>query len=583
MFKLTTISFLLFITTFINFITTYISWQRRKAKGGLYFALGMLAITFWTLMTGLDYSATVIGYKVLFAKFETLGYNSALVLLTIFALNYGGYEEWIKKPWVKFLFWGIPAINILLAFTNEFHYLYWTHYQFNPVQDNVLIFYHGSGFYFASITGYLLAITMFAVLWRASRQGPNLARQQAGLLFAALGVPLIGNLIYLSGFSGLEGVDGSSIALSLSGLLILIALYSTRLLNIVPIARHTIVEWMADSVLVLDTENRIVDFNIAAQNLFEINQTHIGQKIENVLIDWPQLIELSSDSTINIIHSTFKNEHEAKFFDANITILKNKVGVIYGRLISLRDITEYKKIEVSLAEQLLETENLHQNLQKSQTKIIEQQRILAKVEERQRIGRDMHDSVNQSIHGLLLFSETLAVLLKKQQPEQALHLVSRIQESGRQALKEIRLLVYESQFQTYNENDNLINALEKRLQLVEHRVGIQAELKVVGSNNASYPQDWNENLYWLTIEALNNTLKHAQAEKVLIKIDYSDQYFKLEVTDNGIGFKVDTLKNIAGFGTRTMQERTELLKGTLVIQSSRKKGTSVLLTIPKEA
>ena len=87
-FRLTNFSIILFITTVINFITTYNAWQRRKIKGGLYFALGMMGITLWTLAAGLDYAAVPIPLKVFFAKLEATGYNIALSLLAVFSLVY---------------------------------------------------------------------------------------------------------------------------------------------------------------------------------------------------------------------------------------------------------------------------------------------------------------------------------------------------------------------------------------------------------------------------------------------------------------------------------------------------------------
>ena len=114
-----------------------------------------------------------------------------------------------------------------------------------------------------------------------------------------------------------------------------------------------------------------------------------------------------------------------------------------------------------MEQRLFEIQELNKNLQESQAQVVAQQRRLAKLEERKRLGRDMHDSVNQSIHSLMLFSETLISLLKKDQINKAISVAERIQESGRRALKEIRLLVFETQSQEADEITDLIAALQR--------------------------------------------------------------------------------------------------------------------------
>ncbi len=93
MFKITVISVILLITTMVNLFTTYISWYRRKKKGGYYFVGGMIGITLWTLASSLDYAADNITFKVFFAKFETIGYYSALTLFTLASFAYAGYDH----------------------------------------------------------------------------------------------------------------------------------------------------------------------------------------------------------------------------------------------------------------------------------------------------------------------------------------------------------------------------------------------------------------------------------------------------------------------------------------------------------
>jgi PAS domain S-box-containing protein len=159
---------------------------------------------------------------------------------------------------------------------------------------------------------------------------------------------------------------------------------------------------------------------------------------------------------------------------------------------------------------------------------------LAAFEERQRMARDLHDSVNQSIHSLVLFSETLVAALEKNNIDRARQVSERLQESARQALKEMRLLLYQTRPSVMEKGMSFIEELKARLANVELRAGGKANVILEGSLEHC-PEAWQENLFWIAIEALNNSLKHAQARKVEIIIRCFPEYMELEVKDNGRG------------------------------------------------
>jgi len=574
MFELTNISLILFATTAVNFFTAYISWQRRKTKGGIYFAFGMIGVTFWTLTTGLDYSSTSIPLKVFFAKLETIGYNSALALLALFILSYAGHDDWLKKWWVNLSFIILPISNILLAWTNDLHGWLWTGFTASEFGDNVVVFHHGPAFIWVAIVDYLMTAIILINLWQTTSKGSELSRRQARLLFLATIFPVLSNLIYLVNIPAVSGIDWTSITFSITGMFFLIALYGRRLLDIVPIARHTMIEKMTDYILVLDMQNRVMDFNSATQENFNIKENDIGNTVNDVMAAWPEIIAFSLSSPADTVQTIIEKEGKSKVLDMRLTLLEDNRGQLYGKLIVFRDITERYHMEQALEQRLFEIKKLHENLQQTQAQLVEQQRALAILEERQRLGRDMHDSVNQSIHSSMLFSETLVALLEKGQTEKAIQVAERIQESGQQALKEIRLLVYETQSRLADESTDLIGALEERLNMVERRFGIRAEI-IFDTDTMKYcPAAWRENLYWMIMEALNNSLKHAKARNIKVLFHCTGEQLEVEVKDDGTGFEPGQARG-GGFGMRTMRERAEILGGELSVQSSPGHGTRV--------
>jgi signal transduction histidine kinase len=566
---------LLLITTLVNSFTTYVSWKRRKAKGGLYISLAMLGITLWTLSAGMNYGTIPIPLKVFIAKFEYTFYNSTFTFLAMFALAYAGYEDWLKKRAIKLFFVIAPISNILLVWTNDWHGWLWTSFARSELGNNTVIFGHGPGYYWTAITTCLMILIIALPLWRTSHKGTELSRRQARLLFMSSMLSAFSAVIYLLATQRLKGVDWAPILCSIFGIIFILILYGTPLLDLVPIARYTMIEQMSNCVLVLDENNRIVDFNLAAQEIFEINPNHLGKQIKVVLAHWPEIIDLFLPNSNKTAQVTIAHEEEIKVFDTQLTLFTDYSGKQYGKLLMFSNVTKHHQTEQALEQRFFEIQELNKNLQKSQAQVVAQQRKLAVQEERKRLGRDMHDSVNQSIHSLMLFSETLISLLKKGRTNDAISVAERVQDSGRRALKEIRLLLFETQSQNSDEITDLIAALRDRFDFVENRVGVQTDI-ITDGTLANIPSEWNENLFWITIEALNNVLKHAQTNKVKVHFHCQEKLLEMEIVDKGAGFDI-TLLDGGGMGMRTMRERAELLGGQLSVTSSPGHGTSVLL------
>lgn len=567
---------ILIITSLINSFTIYISWKRRKNKGGLYITLAMLGIAFWTLFAEVNYATVPIPLKVFFAKWEYTFYNITFTFLAVFSLIYGGFADWLKKKSVKAFFWIIPISNILLAWTNDWHGLFWKSFTRSEFGNNTVIFKHGVGYYWAAITIFPIILIIILPLWEASRRGTELSRRQARLLFITSMLSVVSALIYLLGSQRLKGVDWAPIICCVLGILYILVLYGTRLLDLVPIARFTMIEQMSDCVLVLDENNRMVDFNPAAQEIFKIGQNSMGKQIKAIMANWPEVVDLFLPDTNKTSQLVIIHEGKTRVFDTHLTLFIDSARKPYGKLLMCSDVTKHHQAEQVLEQRLVEIQRLNKNLQDAQAQVIMQQRRLAKLEERKRLARDMHDSVNQSIHSLMLFSETLTSLLKKDQVTKALSVAKRIEESGRRALKEIRILVFETQSQESDEITDLLAALRDRFSFVENRAGVQTEI-ILDGTLPYIPSEWNENLFWITIEALNNALKYAQTNKIKVFFRYREKRLEMEIVDKGAGFDPDH-RNGGGMGMRTMRERAELLGGKLFVTSSPGCGTSVLFS-----
>ena len=209
--------------------------------------------------------------------------------------------------------------------------------------------------------------------------------------------------------------------------------------------------------------------------------------------------------------------------------------------------------------------------------LYDQSRELAVLEERTRLARDLHDSVTQSLYSLVLLTEGWRRLLSAGTGAQSEDYLGRIGEIAKQALREMRVLIHELR-PPMLEQEGLVGAVRKRLDAVEKRLGIEA--RVVMDDLVELPGSLEEGLYWITLEALNNSLKHARAKHVQVRIWLDDENLVLEIADDGQGFSPDAAKQRGGLGLASMQERAREMGGVLTIQSAPGQGTKVRVNVP---
>ncbi|MEZ4768276.1 MAG: histidine kinase [Caldilineales bacterium] len=202
---------------------------------------------------------------------------------------------------------------------------------------------------------------------------------------------------------------------------------------------------------------------------------------------------------------------------------------------------------------------------------------MATASERNRVARELHDSVTQSLYGIILNSDATLLALaagNSDKAEQRLHLLKEI---AREAMTETRLMIYQLR-PSILEEQGLETALRERLDAVEVRSGIEVELQVVG--DGALPPDVEAELFRAILEGLNNIIKHARARKVQLTVMVLPDCCRVVLSDDGAGFDVTTSTRYGGYGLRTIQERLQHIGGTIKISSEPGKGTSLEMEAP---
>lgn len=204
---------------------------------------------------------------------------------------------------------------------------------------------------------------------------------------------------------------------------------------------------------------------------------------------------------------------------------------------------------------------------------------LAVLEERNRLARELHDSVTQSLYSMWLITEGWRAVIGSQDQQSTAQYLDRISEINQQVLKEMRLLIYELRPSTLEE-EGLIVSLQKRLDAVENRAGMQTRFIVNGLKKL--PPDIEKELYNISIEALTNSLKHSEAQHINIQIYNAEGSIVLEISDDGKGFDLDRAKKGGGMGLVSIQERVNELGGALEIITAPGKGTRIKINLKLE-
>lgn len=225
----------------------------------------------------------------------------------------------------------------------------------------------------------------------------------------------------------------------------------------------------------------------------------------------------------------------------------------------------------------LQVEQRTAELMKTQASLKQSEMEFAITEERNRLARDLHDSVTQSIYSLTLLAEAGQRMIKGGDFTQAEENQNRLGEIAQQALQEMRLLVYELRPQVL-QTEGLLGALEHRLEAVERRAGITARMQVDLNGELDHPLE--EELFHISIESLNNTLKHAKASEVFLSLKMGRDSLILTVKDNGRGFNPELASSQGGMGLLSITERVEKIGGSLNFQSKPGTGTTVSVRVP---
>ena len=344
---------LLALSAGVSAFTAWIAWSRRKIPGAYSVVFFLVGLCFWSLTYALFWASPLF-MRPFWLNVTYFGVVTAPVAFFVFTLYQTGRRRWISRRRNLALLFVMRVVCFILLRTDPLHVFF---FAVKQTAGSSVILDGGPGFWANLVYLYGLMLIGTVLLAQAWRQSHPVFRAQAGLvLFAAL-LPWVSNIISLSGLNPLHGLDLTPMSFTLTGLILTYSLYRTGLLDLAPVARSQVVETMTDSVIVIDGRQRIIDTNPAADALLAAlsgsQQSPVGQPLDRLLPAWAHGPANSplTEFTAHVSGVGGADEQERSFRVA-ISPLLNAHGVRQGTVLVGSDVTEQKRLEAALQQNL---------------------------------------------------------------------------------------------------------------------------------------------------------------------------------------------------------------------------------------
>jgi len=595
------------------------AWRHRTAPGARALVFGMLAAGWWSLTYAIALSTRDLSGRISWAKAQHIGVAGLPVALLVFFIHYTGHSRWLTRRRLV-LIAAVPTIGVLLAWTNEAHGLIWANVRLVLTDSaSLLDLTYGRYFWLYAAYNYIEMGACVFLLLQALVRSYQLLYRQALIMLAGMLLAWAVNLLYLAGWNPIPNLDLTPFGFCLAGLALAWGVFRYRLLDIVPIAREQVIDSLHDAVIALDAQHRLVDLNPVAQHLLGLSRPlPVGLPAAQLLRDWPEVLDLCCTPGAHHVETRLGAGEAAAYHEWRSSPLADRRGQTLGWTLVVHDVTASRQ---------------------AQARMLDQQRALATLEERERIGRDLHDGLGQVMGYVNVQAQAAEALLESGQIGPAAEALRQITQVARGAHDEIRDYILGMRTARQVPHDyggsepapNFAPALRAYLQRVEASYGLRVQLDLPPeldpalatvaapspSGEPDRPQsagiasplspDAEAQLLFIVKEALANVRRHAGVDVARVTVALAAGHAEVVIADEGRGFEPPaagdrpsasaslaatalpasphlSVPDMHGhFGLEIMRERAEAAGGNLEVHSAPGQGTRVMARLPLAA
>jgi diguanylate cyclase (GGDEF)-like protein/PAS domain S-box-containing protein len=356
---------LLLTATLFSLALAWFVWNRSKTYFAMAFLAMMVALAVWTFSYAMVFAAPDFDQKFFWTRIEYIGIGLIPASWLCLALQYPLLRGRVRSIGRLYLALMVePLLIQALVWTNESHHLFWssTTIYVGSFYTNLLLV-PGPAFWVHAVYSYLLLLIGTLLLVRVVWRTTGLYRKQITAIGFGAGLPWLGNLLVILGFSPLPHVDITPLLFALSSPLLVWGFFRFRLMDILPIAYSSIVENLQDGVLVLDSFHRIIAVNLAGQKIIgSTSKELIGQSLETLTSQLGGLAEHIQKVVDSKTESQFEAAKGTQYFEIRLSPLIASSGALDGILMIFHDITQHKQAESDLKHRAEEMQALHDTL-----------------------------------------------------------------------------------------------------------------------------------------------------------------------------------------------------------------------------
>ncbi len=545
-----------FLTALFLLAMAYYAARRRSVPGVLPFMFACLFSAVWAAGSVMEYAAVDLAPKIFWIKFQTACQLPAATAATCFVLEYSWPGRWLTRRNLVLLSI-VPLLVLGLIATDHINQFVWLSFRLDGAVATPLL---GPGGWLAIIYSFgLVILSLFVFAW-LFLHSPQHRWPVAIMVAGHIGVRTMyvldtANLIHSVLPLGVLG-------LGFMALMYAIALFGFRIFDPIPLARRTTIEQLHDGMVVLDPYGRVVGLNPAAERILGAPLKRIqGKPITQVLPTLPELSSfLTSDASLSkSVELNGGPGGGRRWYELDLSPLQDFRGLPVGRLLLLHDLTTQKQ---------------------AQAQLLEQQRALAVLKEREQIARELHDELSQELAFINAQAQSIVDLLSSGDTEQASARMQLLAKIAREAHVDVRGQISKLSLNIRTE-EGFQGALQRFLEAFQRMYGIQAELVLDQDQPMSYLEPTTEvELLRIIQEAFTNIRKHACATRVLVSLAAQPGELVVTIEDNGVGFDAAQPPTGQTFGLHLMFERAVEIGGRIEVQSVPGQGTRVSVAVP---
>ncbi len=336
---------LVYLAAFVvGAVVVFYAWRNRSGPGIFAFAVSVALEMSWLVGYVIEINVKTLEAKVFWDDFQFIGAFYAPIALLVFALQFTGRK--VNTRWLSIVLGVLPTVILFFIFANIQPDLIRFNTQVLPgIPYDELTYEYGSLVNYGNYFLYVASLAYIVVLVTGFRRKERNFRTQLWLVLLGTGIPIIGLILgQFLGFKFANQRDTSPLLFVISNAVIAYGVFRFRLFNILPIAREVLFETIEDVLIILDTEDIIVDANQAARQFLSVAgpANPIGIPIKTV---FPELY--SQFGTVTEIDTEIEGANNTAF-DLKITPLYDRSGEYIGRLIYAHDITRQKDAEKNI-------------------------------------------------------------------------------------------------------------------------------------------------------------------------------------------------------------------------------------------